>query len=252
MIVLVSIRRTNTAYSTSGIELEMKIIKNEKLIKRNGQIGQWTSLAALVVLGVGMYISFKRTDLFVYSIAALLLGFTLTQIGMYMGNRYGRSPRPDEKLDAGLKGLQNDFVIYHYMAPASHLLVGPAGIWVLLPYHQRGQATFKRNRWKMGGGGFLQGYMRLFGQESIGRPDAEMESEVNSVKKHLEKHLEGIDVPEINTMMVFTSEDVTINAEDAPIPALKLKELKEFFRKKAKEKPIGQTQLAAVKAALPE
>ncbi|HAV76071.1 MAG TPA: hypothetical protein DCX53_01820, partial [Anaerolineae bacterium] len=71
------------------------------LIKRNGQIGQYTSLAALLVLGGGMYISFTNTDLFVYSIAALLIGFTLTQIGMYMGNRYGRRPRPDEKLDAG-------------------------------------------------------------------------------------------------------------------------------------------------------
>ena len=230
----------------------MKIIKNEKLIKRNGQIGQWTSLAALLVLGGGMYLSFKRTDLFAYSIAALFLGFILTQIGMYMGNRYGRSPRPDEKLDAGLKGLQNEFVMYHYTAPASHLLVGPAGIWVLLPYHQRGQVTFKKNRWRMSGGGFLQGYMRLFGQESIGKPDIEMNSEVSAVKKYLEKQMEGIEIPEINTIMVFTSDDVNIDAEDAPIPAMKLKEIKEFFRKKVKEKPIGQTQLAAVKAALPE
>jgi len=230
----------------------MKIIKNEKLINRNKQIGQWTSLGALIVLGVGMYISFTRTDLFIYSIAALLVGFILTQIGMYMGNRFNRSPRPDEKLDAGLKGLQNEFVIYHYLTPASHLLVGPAGIWVLLPYHQRGQVTFRKNRWRNSGGGFLQGYMRIFGQESLGRPDIEMESDVNSVKKYLEKNLEGIQVPEINALMVFTSDDVTIDAEDAPIPAMKLKEIKEFFRKKAKEKPIGQTQLAAIKAALPE
>ena len=230
----------------------MKIIKNEKLIKRNGQIGNWTSLAALAVLGLGMYISFTRTDLFVYSIAALLLGFTLTQIGMYMGNRYGRSPRPDEKLDAGLKGLQNEFVMYHYVSPASHLLVGPAGIWVLLPYHQRGQVAYRKNRWRMGGGGFLQGYMRIFGQDSIGRPDMEVESETKLVKKYLEKQLEGVDVPEINALLVFTNESTEVNAEDAPIPALKLKEIKEFFRKKAKEKPIGQTQLAAVKAALPE
>jgi len=230
----------------------MKIIKNEKLINRNKQIGQWTSLGALIVLGVGMYISFTRTDLFVYSIAALLVGFILTQIGMYMGNRFNRSPRPDEKLDAGLKGLQNEFVIYHYLTPASHLLVGPAGIWVLLPYHQRGQVTFKNNRWRNSGGGFLQGYMRIFGQESLGRPDIEMESDVNSLKKYLEKNLEGIQVPEINVLMVFTSDDVTIDAEDAPTPAMKLKEIKEFFRKKAKEKMIGQTQLAAVKAALPE
>lgn len=199
-----------------------------------------------------MYISFTRTDLFVYSIAALLLGFTLTQIGMYMGNRYGRHPRPDEKLDAGLKGLQNEFVMYHYTAPASHLLVGPAGIWVLLPYHQRGQVIYRKDRWKMSGGGFLQGYMRIFGQENLGRPDIEMESEVNAVKKYLEKQLEGTELPEINAMMVFTSDDVTIEAEGAPIPAIKLKEIKEFFRKKAKEKAISSTQLAAVKAALPE
>jgi len=230
----------------------MKIIKNEKLIKRNGQIGQWTSLGALVVLGLGMYISFNRTDLYVYSIAALLLGFTLTQIGMYMGNRYGRSPRPDEKLDAGLKGLQNEFVMYHYSGPASHLMVGPAGIWILLPYHQRG-ITYKKNRWRNSGGGFLQGYMRIFGQESIGRPDIEMDSEINAVKKYFAKHMEESQVPEINTMMVFTSDDVELDAaEEAPVPAMKLKEVKEFFRKKVKEKPISQMQLAAVKAALPE
>jgi hypothetical protein len=31
-----------------------------------------------------------------------------------------------------------------------------------------------------------------------------------------------------------------------------LKQLKDFMRQKAKEKPINQAQLAAVKAALPE
>ncbi len=227
----------------------MKIIKNEKFIKRNGQIGQWTSLAALIVLGVGMYLSFTRTDLFVYSLAALLVGFILTQVGMYLGNRYGRSPRPDEKLDAGLKGLQNEFTIYHYTTPASHLLVGPAGIWVLLPYHQRGRVTYKKNRWRMSGGGFLQGYMRLFGQEGLGRPDIELESEVNAVKKHLAKHMGEEHVPPIQTMLVFTSDDVEIEAEDAPIPAMKLKDIKEFFRKKAKEKPITAEQLSIVRAA---
>ena len=230
----------------------MKIIKNEKLIKRNGKIGQWTSLGALVVLGLGMYITFYRAELFVYSIFALLVGFMMTQVGMYMGNRYGRSPRPDEKLDAGLKGLQNEFVIYHYILPASHLLVGPAGVWVLIPYHQRGKVAFKKNRWRMGGGGFLQGYMRIFGQEGIGRPDLEMDGEINAIRKLLAKQMSEFEIPEIKGIIIFTSDDVTIDAEDTPVPAMKLKEIKEFFRKKAKEKPIGQTQLAAVKAALPE
>jgi hypothetical protein len=142
--------------------------------------------------------------------------------------------------------------MYHYTAPASHLLVGPAGVWVLLPFHQRGQVTFRKNRWKMSGGGFLQSYMRIFGQENLGRPDIELDSEVNAVRKYFAKQMAESEIPEIKAMMVFTSDEVEIEAEDAPVPAMKLKEIKEFFRKRAKEKPIGQTQLAAVKAALPE
>jgi len=230
----------------------MKIIKNEKLIKRNGTIGNWTSLGALVVLGVGMYISFTRVELMSYSIVALVLGFALTQIGMYMGNRYGRSPRPDEKLDAALKGLQNEFSIYHFNTPASHLLVGPAGVWVLLPYHQRGQVVFKKNRWRISGGGFLQAYMRIFGQESIGRPNLDADNETKALKKFLLKHMDEGEIPEINSMMVFTNDEVEIDPGDSTTPVMKLKQIKDFFRKKAKEKPISQMQLAAIRAALPE
>src|SRR5687767_3664676 len=230
----------------------MKIIKNEKLIKRNAQIGSLASLIALAVLGGGMYLSFTQPELFTYSLIALLLGFTLTQIGMSMGNKFGRSPRPDEKLDAGLKGLQNEFVMYHYTTPASHLLVGPAGVWVVMPYHQRGRVEFKKNRWHMRGGGFLQGYMRIFGQEGLGRPDIELEGEVSALRKYLQKQMDESEIPDINAVMVFTNEGVEIDAPDSPVPALKPKQLKEFIRQKAKGKPISQTQLAAVKAALPE
>jgi hypothetical protein len=155
---------------------------------------------------------------------------------MYMGNRYGRSPRPDEKLDAGLKGLPGDFTFYHYTTPASHVLVGPAGVWVVLPYHQRGLVTFSKNRWKMSGGGFLQSYMRIFGQENIGRPDLEVESEINNLKKHLAKRMDGSAIPEINAVLVFTNDEVEIEAGDASLPAVKLKQLKELMRQKAKER----------------
>jgi hypothetical protein len=228
----------------------MKIIKNETLIKRNAKIGGWTSIAALVVLGLGMYISFTRPELFTYSLLALLLGFTLTQIGMYMGNKFGRSPRPDEKLDAGLKGLQNEFVMYHYTTPVSHLLVGPAGAWLIKPYHQRGQVTFTKNRWRMSGGGFLQNYMRIFGQEGLGRPDMEIESDIKSLKKHLSKTMDESDIPEINALMVFTNDEVEIDAEDSPVPALKLKHVKEFVRQKAKEKKFSAEAINKLKTAL--
>ncbi len=37
----------------------MKTVTNVKLIQRNAKIGQYTSLGALVVLGIGLFITFK-------------------------------------------------------------------------------------------------------------------------------------------------------------------------------------------------
>jgi hypothetical protein len=224
----------------------MKIIKNEKLIKRNSVIGQWLSLGALVVLGLGMYISFTKPDLFTYSLICLLVGFIMTQVGMYMGSRWGRSPRPDEKLDSGLKGTHSEFTLYHYATPAAHLLVGPAGVWTLLPYHQRGKIFFEKNRWKMKGGGFLQGYMRVFGQEGIGRPDIDAENEIANMKKFFSKNMDESSIPEIKAILVFTSDEVELDAGDSPIPAMKLKQLKEFLRQNSKNRALTSTKITEI------
>lgn len=231
----------------------MKSIKNEKLIKRNGAIGNWTNLASVVILGSAMYLTFQNPDdpqLFVYTGIALIVGLILMQIGMYMMIRFGRSPRPDEKLDAGLKGLPNEFVIQHYTTPASHLLIGPAGIWVIKPYHQNGQVTFKKNRWRLSGGGFMQTYMRVLGQDGIGRPDLEIESEIRSIRKYLSKKMDESEIPEINALMVFTGDNIELDAETAPVPAMKLKQLKEFIRQKAKEKKFPTEKLNQLKSVL--
>ena len=224
----------------------MKIIKNEKLISRNSKIGQWTSLAALGVLGLGMYISFAKPALFTYSVVCLLIGFIMTQVGMYMGNRWGRSPRPDEKIDSGLKGLPGEFNMYHYTSPISHLLIGPSGLWALVPFHQKGKVEFTKNRWKMSGGGFMQSYMRIFGQESIGRPDLDAENEVTTLRKFLSKKMDENSIPEIKPILVFTSDEVELETGDSPIPAMKLKQLKEFMRQGSRNRALTGEQIAKI------
>jgi hypothetical protein len=230
----------------------MKIIKNEKLIQRNGKIGQYVSLAALVVLGIGMYISFSKPELFTYSVVCLILGFIMSQVGMYMGSRWGKSPRPDEKLDTALKGLHSEFNIYHYSSPVSHLLVGPSGVWSLLPYHQRGSVSFEKNRWKLKGGGFLQGYMRIFGQEGLGRPELDAENEVQALKKFCAKKMDESEIPEIKPILVFTAEDVELDAGESPIAAVKLKQLKEFMRQGGKNRALSTGQVKVLTDALAE
>jgi hypothetical protein len=229
----------------------MKIVKNEKLIKRNATIGRYTSFAALGVLAIGMYISIKRQDLFIYSVACLILGFAMTQIGMHFANRWGRSPRPDEQLDTALKGLPGDTALYHYTTPVSHLLVGPAGLWILKTYHQKGKLTYTKNRWRLSGGGFMQAYMSVFGQESLGRPDADAANDVETLKKYLAKHeIAEDEIPDIQAALVFTSDEAEVDAADAPLPAMKAKQLKDFMRQKTKERLMGQAVLQRIRSAL--
>jgi len=215
----------------------MNILINEKLVKRNARIGQVLTIFSLAILASGMYLSFQRPDLFGLSVIALLVGFLASQIGIYYTNRWGRRPRPDEMLTAALKGMDKRYALFHYLTPTSHLLVGPAGIWILIPKTQRGVITYEKNRWRQRGGGFLATYLKIFAQESIGRPDLEVAAETDALGRYLEKHLDGVELPEIKTALVFMHPDADVQVDDeaAPTPTLLAKKLKDFIRKAAKD-----------------
>ena len=231
----------------------MKTVTNEKMVKRNAKIGRYTSLGALVVLGIGLYLTFKMPDRFAFSLAALLIGFFMSQVGIHFTNRWGRSPRPDEVIDKSMKGLGREYTMYHYVTPVSHLLIGPSGIWTIIPYFQSGIVTFEKNRWRARGGGFLQSYMRLFGQDNIGRPDLESEAQKTSAIRYLKRLLpEGTEIPTVNAVMLFANPKVELKVEQTPIPALTPKDIKDFLREKGKDKVISETMLSSIRNALPQ
>ena len=228
----------------------MRIVRNERLIRRNGKVGQWTSIAGLITLAGGMYISIRQPERYGLTVAALLVGFSLTQISMYFGNRFGRSPRPDERLDAGLKGLPGDFQLFHYSTPVPHLMIGPAGVWVLLPYHQRGKITYQNNRWRLAGGGLLQSYLRIFGQEGLGNPTATAAQQLAEAEKFVAAKLNGSSAVRPGALVVFTDDNADLSAVDAPIPALKLRHLKDFMRQRAKERPVSPADLGRLTVSI--
>ncbi len=218
----------------------MKIYSNEKLIKRNHKLGNIFSIGALVILGVGMYLSYKMpSDLVrvIISYACLIVGFLIFQIGTFYLNRWGRSPRPDEILSQSLKGLDDKFSLYHYMTPVSHLLVGPGGVIALLPYNQKGTMRFdeKKMEWKQFGGNW---FLKVFGQENLGRPI----SEAKYIQEDLERYLKkiGVEVSEAkpSTLLVFTNAEAKIEGDGSPVAYVSAAKLKEHLRKKGKESPI--------------
>jgi hypothetical protein len=204
-----------------------------------------------VVLAVGMYISFARPELFNYSLLSLLVGFALSQIGIYFGNRWGKRPRPDEHLNQALKGLDGRYTMYHYKTPASHLLVGPSGIWVISPRSTRGMIYYNesRRRYVQKGGNL---YLKIFAQESLGRPDMEISGEIEGINRFLKQRLPEKVLPEIQAALVFTNEATQVEADNAPIPTMHIKKLKEFLRKTAKGETLSQLWLNDINAALGE
>jgi hypothetical protein len=228
----------------------MNIVRNEKLIKRNSRIAQVTMLASLLILAGGMFISFRYPEQFGVSLAALMLGFLLSQLGIYFTNRWGRRPRPDELLDQSLKGLDKKYTLFHYASPASHLLVGPAGVWVLLPYHQAGTISYSNGRWRQKGGNI---YLKIFAQENLGRPDLEVLAEVERMQKHLAKHLAEDVVPPIQVALVFTNQKAQVNiSEDETPPAetVPANKLKDTIRKAAKAKSLSLEKAQVIQDAI--
>ena len=143
-----------------------------------------------------------------------------------------------EVLNAALKGLDGRYSIYHYTTPTSHLLVGPAGVWVLMPRHQAGTITYdeNKNRWRQKGGNL---YLKIFAQENLGRPDMEVGAEINAVTSFLEERMDEETTPEVSVVLVMTNEKCVVDADNAPAPTLEVKKLKDFVRKTAKGKPIS-------------
>ncbi|GIV66540.1 MAG: hypothetical protein AB1457_02985 [Chloroflexota bacterium] len=229
----------------------MKIVSNTKLIKRNKKIGQTLTIGALIVLAIGLYYSFTQPEQITITFGALLFGFLMTQIGIYFGNRWGRSPRPDELLTSGLKGLEDKYTLYHYITDIPHALIGPAGIIALIPISVGGTIIYdeNKNRFRQKGGNL---YLKIFGQEGLGRPDLDAQYTINDLEKFLKKKFPELEIPEIQSILVFTNPKARLETNGAPIPALPLEKLKEFIRKRGKEKPVNYSLVQAIQKGLPE
>ena len=228
----------------------MKIIRNDRLIRRNSRIGGAATLIGLALLVGGMIVTFAIPSLLALSWLFLLAGFMVSQMGVYYGGKFGRSPRPDELLDRSLKGMDERYTIYHYIGPVPHLLIGPAGLWILLPRNQNGKIVYTKGRWRQTKTGCLQAYLRFFAQEGIGRPDLDIPVETQSLIKYFNKNQPEMEIPPIQTALVFTNENTELDLDDAPTPSLPAKELKEFIRKKAKEQSFSMTKVKEITAGL--
>ena len=231
----------------------MKFSINEKLIKRNKTITQISLYAAIALIAIGLLMSFSNPDKakVLLSYLVLLPAYILMQINVLMSNKWGRNPRIDQIISNSLKGLDDRYSLYHYTTPISHLLVGPAGIWIIKPYHQHGIISYDEKKKKYvqkGGGNFLT---KLFAMDTISDIERESQQQISSFNKYFEKI--GLkDYPKPLIANVFFHPEAKIQAKDAPETTIVIDKLKDLIRNTAKKSPMRDEMINKILDKLPE
>ncbi len=222
---------------------------NEKLIDRNKKIGNILTILGAAILIGGLILNIRpdptRTLL---SLVALIVGFIIAQISSYYVSRFVRKPRFDQIIADNLSKLNNDYAFYAYSGPVPMLLTGPHGIWIPLPITASGEIYYD-GKWKQRGGNF---FLKLFGQENLGKPEKDVEERENQVRQVLEKNLNEAEIPPINGILVSLHPRATIgDIEDAPTPIVTVDALRRTIRKvDRKEKDVPQETLEKINNVL--
>ena len=208
----------------------MRIVTNEVKIERGARLGKIATFAGLGLLAGGLVISlvFQESPLLWLSFLCLVLGLLVSSIGTLNMNRWVREPRADQALAQGLKGFDDQYVLYNHTLPAPHVLLGSTGLYVLTAMGQDGAISYS-------GGKFRRDFslgriVRFMADEGLGRPLAEAESQVQAMGDYLEES--GFDDSlAIQNLLVFYSPKAQLSVSDPPLPVVVPKTLKKAIRK---------------------
>jgi len=226
----------------------MVILRDEQRIKRLKRISQILSFLGMGSLLAGLFLVFlpNTANLFSYQLAALFVGWMLSQIGIYLGQNYARKPRPDEVLDEVLRKVARNGRIYHYLLPAHHVLLIPTGIIVFVTKYQGGNISVDGDKWKQTG----MGLRRLFGQERLGNPTREAALSVEAIASYLNKHAPSVEEVPIGALIVFTNKgNKELNLKKSDIPAMHYTKVKGYLRQQKRVEGMSEENFQAIKVA---
>jgi hypothetical protein len=208
----------------------MKLVVDEKKIERGARIGKIATFVGLGFLAGGLIISLTMKDLPMIwiSFGCLLVGVLVSSVGTMNMNRWVKEPRADQALAQGLKGFDNRYRLYSYILPSPHVLLSPAGLFVLTAMGQEGVIRYEDGKFRRNFS--IVRALRFMAEEGLGRPLAEAESQAKALWEYVESHdaAEGV---EIQNVVVFYSPRAELEISDPPLPIVDPKGLKKAIRK---------------------
>src|SRR5436309_8036087 len=190
----------------------MHVVVNEKLVSTRVRIASAAHIAALAVFAVGLIISWTNPQPDWQEMAAaytaIVLGLILYNVGQFFLRRYGPRVRQDALLAKTLKGLDRRFSLLAFPSTKlpDYILVGPAGVQVIVARTHDGNIACRANRWSREAGGGLKRLGGLLGGVPFGDPSADVSKGIEHVRRRLEQTgLTREQQPPVDGIVVFTS-----------------------------------------------
>jgi len=208
----------------------MRIVANDKLIKRNRKNATRLFFFSLVVLIFGFFVANApffgvgepedlTSQLYLVGMPlVLIIGFTSTMVSVRLTNLWIRQPRPEAAITESLKSaVHKNATVYHYLhLPARHVLIAPQGVFVMITRFQDGRVIVKGKKWRVVKGP-IGALFTLFRLDGIGNPNIEAEQAANYIRYIIQDYDETIPV---HPLIVFVDPRVKLEIEEPVIPVL--------------------------------
>jgi hypothetical protein len=225
----------------------MKLLTNHALIKRNRSVGMAAALLAPVLMTIGAFVNPAGQGGFLLTLGLVLLALILFLVGLAL-RRFGLGA--ENRLAEALRKLDDSYTLFNFVSPAAHLLVGPAGIWILVPRYVRGTLVYnpRRRRWQVRRDRPADRLLGpIFG--GLGRPDYDLAADADALDRFLHKRWTRPNPPHVDAAIVVINDEGAADAAAAPVPTLHISKLRAFLREregKGQMKPAALREIAAL------
>ena len=237
----------------------MHVVVNEKLISTRVKVASAAHVAALAVFAVGLFVSWSNpeptTEQIVSAYAAIAVGLVLYQVGQFFLRRFGPRSRADGILARTLKGLDRRYTLLAFPSTKlpDYILVGPAGVQVIVARPHDGTITCRANQWRRDPGTGLKRFSALFGGTPFGDPSADVSKGIARVRHRLDQGgIPESQQPPVEGIIVFTSPAAKLRIDGCSYPVTSLKGLRSNVRggKGARERVLDERSAERVVQAL--
>ena len=235
----------------------MRIVVDEKKVKRQALIGRITLFGSLAILVGGLLLTLFGQQLGLFDLnnlglfyliytVILVIGFGVSRIGMYYGNRYLAAGRPEMVLRENLKGLDRKYALMIFKKPVDYLLIEPGGVTVFIVKSHQGKVEFKGGKWKS-----RQGVLSywLGRDEPLGNPTEDANEALAKVGAIFKEKLPTLRIP-LRAVIIFSNPKAVLALEPSPYHILRADELKDFLRGAEKLDDLPKSIQRQIRAAL--